>query len=198
MIRLVQAPAGTTGVNVVVDAAGGAFGRGAYVHATASCLAQAERGLARSFRGPVHAPAPALTEAIGAALERRARGLLSTAFRLRKVEIGKDAAFAQLAAHPNILLLVACDAGSLAHSHEVTLAVARGNAVAFGTRTILGELFGRDEVALAALTDSRIAAAFAATARTMTSLHAPSARAHMPRQRAQQHEGEACKSPEVR
>lgn len=203
MVRLVLVPgAAAGGMNVVVDAAGGAFGRGAYLHPTQNCLEKAARGLARSFRAPVHAPADELREAMRAALARRAVGLLGTALRLRKLEIGAEAA---LAAPTQSLLVVATDAGSIAQSREVAAAVAAGRAVAWSTRKELGELLGREEVALAALTDSRIAAAFASATRTMMGLTSVPRGTQTPPQPAKPdwgptpaHEGDACKSLEVR
>lgn len=203
-------------MDVVVDSSGGSFGRGAHVHPTSACVAKAERGLSRNFKRSVRAPASDLAQAIVAALSRRAEGLLGTAHRLRRVEVGADAVKALLHTGATPLLVVACDAGSVAQSHEVAAMVAKGRVVAWSSRAGLGVHLGRSEVAIFALTDDRLAAAFADAIHTMSVLSpspfasvsevteeptaalAPSARAHLPEAESQQWKGEACKSPEVR
>jgi len=213
-------------MDVVVDASGGSFGRGAHVHPRPACVAKAERGLARSFKRAVRAPAAALSAAIVDATARRAESLLVTANRMRRIEIGADAVLAKLAEGGAHLLVVATDAGSVATSHEVAAMVAKGRAVAWSSRAQLGALLGRGEVAIFAMTDDRLAAAFADAIHTMSvlspsrsagfatsgvspgfvtvteepmqSVLAPSARAHLTEAEPQQWKGEACKSPEVR
>lgn len=210
LVRLVNAGDGS----VVVDASGGAFGRGAHVHPTPTCLAKAERGLSRSFKCAIRAPQAELQAAIVAALARRAEGLLATAHRLHRLEVGADAVKALLQTGATPLVVVACDAGSVAQSHEVAALVAKGRVVAWSSRAQLGAALGRSEVALFALKDDRLATAFADAIHTMSVLSpsvplvrvpeepspalAPSARAHLPGESPQQWKGEACKSPEVR
>lgn len=223
LVRLVLAvegssPAESTPMDVVVDASGGSFGRGAHVHPQPGCLGKAERGLCRSFKRAIEAPAAELSAAIVAALVRRAESLLGSAHRMRRLEIGADAVLARLHETGTAqLLVVACDAGSVANSHEVAAMVAKGRVVAWSSRARLGALLGRSEVAIFAMTDDRLAAAFADAIHTMSvlspsskpvtatvteeptpSVLAPSARAHLPEGEPQQWKGEACKSPEVR
>lgn len=203
LVRLVLAPSvgerEDGAIDVAVDAAGGSFGRGAYVHASPACLERAERGLSRSFRRPISAPAAALGAAIVAALHRRAVGLLASAHRLRRVELGTDVVKAALAQGAPGLLIVARDAGSVATSHEVSFAIGAGRAVAFATRSELGALFGRDEVALALLTEAKLASTLASVVRASTSLSSlEPALANQSGDQPQKPKGEACKSPEVR
>jgi predicted RNA-binding protein YlxR (DUF448 family) len=108
MLRLV-----VTDSEVVFDLAGGAFGRGAYVHARPECLARAPRGLARAFgRGArnravegtsgasavlsaAHAGSIEATDLgarLVAACRQRMAGLLLAARRLGAVAVGSEAA----------------------------------------------------------------------------------------------------------
>jgi predicted RNA-binding protein YlxR (DUF448 family) len=206
LVRLLLGPESDGAVPVVVDVAGGAFGRGAHVHPHPDCLAKAERGLSRSFRGRIHAPAAELALQIHGALARRAQSLLGTAQRLRKLEVGTDAALAAWSEGRAARLVLACDAGSIAQSREVRAAVDGGKALAWSTRAELGAWLGKSEVALMAMTDDRLAQALAEAIHTMTLLSSPvpsgsaahAARAREPEATLQQAEGEACKSPEVR
>src|SRR5580700_10446725 len=94
LVRLVLGPDS----EIAVDARGGGFGRGAYVHARRACLERAVKGgLARSAKarvdriaGPDDAePSPlrvdSLARAIQAAMDRRIEGLLATAVRSRQL-----------------------------------------------------------------------------------------------------------------
>jgi hypothetical protein len=98
------------------------------------------------------------------AAARRIGGLLSGAARARKVVVGADAVHglireAQAAGgEPFALLVLAVDAGAVAHTREVQSAVVAGRWVAFGTREWLGGLFRREEVAIAAVLDENVAA----------------------------------------
>jgi hypothetical protein len=105
MLRLVVSEA-----EVAFDLAGGAFGRGAYVHAQADCLAKAPRGLARAFgRGarnpsskdgtdakpnaePPFVTARELGTRLVMACGHRMTGLLLAARRLGAIAVGSDAA----------------------------------------------------------------------------------------------------------
>lgn len=206
MVRVVLAEGeGDAAARVVVDAAGGNFGRGAHVHPTLECVAKAERGLSRSFRRPVSAPQAELAGEVSVALRRRAEALLVTAHRTRKIELGADGVKRMLREQPKraALVVVAGDAGSVALSDEVRDAVAAGRAIAWTSRSELGALLGRTEVALVAITDERIASAFAVAARMMFQLlpgtgahHTPGA--NSPDASVDGEGGDACRSPEVR
>ncbi len=170
LLRLVVA-----GSEVAFDLAGGAFGRGAYVHARPDCLAKAPRGLARAFaRGTRNPSSGALIDGsdLGARLvvacRHRMTGLLLAARRLGAVAIGSDAARDALSrgmrmldaesTHAAPLGIVAVDAGSVAGSVEVSRAVAAGHAIAWSTKVELGALLGEQVVAICTVRHESIAA----------------------------------------
>jgi predicted RNA-binding protein YlxR (DUF448 family) len=179
LVRLILAPSG----EIAVDAAGGGFGRGAHVHARVACLQQAAvRGLLRATKGHadsvsvaakeggavVHSEAApfsaaALAQAIEAAMTRRISGLLATAARTHKARLGSDSASTAWRSGDAALLLVATDAAAAAELTSVREAVAAGAAVAWGTKKTLAAALFRPEktegIAVAAITDTRIAAA---------------------------------------
>jgi predicted RNA-binding protein YlxR (DUF448 family)/ribosomal protein L30E len=166
MVRLVVSNEGEVGV----DLAGGQFGRGAHVHASPRCIAAAPRGLSRSFKKPVAVTSQALASAIGAAAERRARGLLSSAARTQEVEIGADHAGQAWESGKAHLLVVARDAAAGASVGTVMRAVAAGAAVAWGTKAELGALVGKSEVAVLGVTSEPLAAALRTVVRTASSV----------------------------
>ena len=147
LLRLVQA----SKESVVVDAAASSFGRGAHLHPRPDCLARAcKGGLAKAFKSPIKADVATLANEIVEALERRVDGLISAARRSGAAAVGADSAIeAALRGAP--LLIVACDAGSIADKHVVTDAIAEGRAVAWGTKS-------RNGAALMAITGASIAA----------------------------------------
>jgi len=139
---------------VVVDAAGGAFGRGAHVHASADCIARAQAGLSRAFKRSVATTPAELGAAIREAYERRAVGLLLGARRAGHLVLGADAAADALAAGAPLVVL-ATDAGVVVKRFE--RAVAEGRAVSFGTKAGLGEWFGTGETAVFAVRHQGVA-----------------------------------------
>jgi ribosomal protein L7Ae-like RNA K-turn-binding protein len=148
LVRLVLGPNG----EIAVDARGGAFGRGAHVHARAACLDRAVRGgLARSTKGRAAVivgedgerhplGADALARAIQEAMARRIEGLLSTAVRSRHLARGSDAVTDAWKAGEAGLVMVACDAPAAAELWAVREAVAAGKAVAWGDKLRLGRI----------------------------------------------------------
>lgn len=79
LLRIVLGPDG----QVAFDLANHAFGRGAHVHPTPSCLDQAaRRGLSRSFRTRVACDGDTLRAELERAAERRMEGLLNAAINL--------------------------------------------------------------------------------------------------------------------
>lgn len=153
LVRVVLGPEG----QVAVDIAGGAFGRGAHVHPSETCIVQACRaGFARAFKQMVAARPEDIRSQIVAACERRVAGLLAGARRAGQVALGADAALEALE-HGAPLVVVATDAATIATRAEVVSAAAAGRAVAFGTKTRLGELLGKDELAIAAVLHAGIA-----------------------------------------
>ncbi len=168
LVRLVlaESPAGAGGpARVVPDAKGGSFGRGAHVHASASCLVQASRrGLSRAFRREVRADAAELATAIRQAFERRLAGLLSGGVRAGLVVAGADPVVEALREGRAVLVVVSADAAAAASRSEVQRAVAEGRALVYGDRVRLAEAIGRsgdrtrEGVAIVAVCDPALAA----------------------------------------
>ena len=149
LVRLVLGPEG----EIAVDARGGAFGRGAHVHARPTCLERAMKGgLARSTKGkalgvlgedgarlPLHAGS--LARAIQEAMDRRIEGLFAAAVRSRQLAFGADAATCHVAGEREAeLIVVARDATEATELPEVSRAVAEGRAVAWGDKARLGRM----------------------------------------------------------
>lgn len=152
MVRLVLGEGG----EVAFDLAGGAFGRGAHVHARPECLEKAPRGLSRAFKQDVRADAREVGAALVAACDRRAAGLVMAARRTRALAVGADASL-EAVRKGAPLLVVAVDAGNAATAHEVARAVAEGRAVAWKTKSDLGAWIGEDAVAMLAVRHAGIA-----------------------------------------
>jgi predicted RNA-binding protein YlxR (DUF448 family) len=155
MIRLVVAPSG----EVAADLAGGKFGRGAHVHASPRCVAAAPRGLSRTLHQNVTVSSQELAHTIVAAADRRVAGLLASAARSRSLEVGAETAgqaFENGKAH---LLVVARDAAAAASVGRIMHAVAQGGAVAWGSKSSLGSLVGKQDVAVLGITSQPLAAA---------------------------------------
>jgi len=148
LVRLVLGPGG----EVVVDAADGAFGRGAHVHARPACLEKAARGgLARSTKGKATAvltedgqrhpiSADGVARAIQEAMARRIEGLFTAAVRSRQLARGADAVTGACQRGEAELVVVACDAAAAAGLTEVRRAVSEGRAVAWGDKLRLGRM----------------------------------------------------------
>jgi len=149
---------------VAFDLAGGAFGRGAHMHPRPACIAKTPRGLARAFRGQAPVDVVELGRRLVSACDRRVRGLLLAAHRLRALAIGADASLAALrvgnacGSASAALAVVAVDAGSVASGKVLADAVASGRAIAWGTKSELGGLLGEKAVAICAVRHGRIAA----------------------------------------
>jgi len=154
LVRLVVGPEG----EVVVDLAGGSFGRGAWVHPRPECLQKAApAGLSRAFRAPIRLSAVELGERFRAAAARRARGLILAARRARKLEAGATVVAQAVSEHHAELVLVATDARASADFSWLEPLVASGRALAFGSKAAFGSWLGRSETALLAITDAGIA-----------------------------------------
>ncbi len=149
LVRLVLSPSS----EVVVDAAGGAFGRGAHVHAARACVEKAcKGGLSRAFKKDVKADAKELAASIRDAFERRAVGLILGARRAGHLSIGGNEVTASAP-----FVVVAADAGSIAEKFE--RAIADGRAAVFGTKAGLGKMFGSGETAVFAVNHEGVARA---------------------------------------
>lgn len=140
---------------VLFDLAGGAFGRGAHVHASTACLQRAPRGLSRAFKRDVRIEPDELGRRLVAACDRRLPGLLLAAKRIGALALGADA---MAAVRGGALALVAVDAGTVAGRLEIQQAVREGRALAWKTKSSLGGLLGLAEVAVIAIRHAGIAA----------------------------------------
>lgn len=154
LLRLVVTPDA-----LAFDLAGGAFGRGAHLHARLACIEKAPKGLARGLflRGrAVRADAAVIGRLLVDACDRRMAGLVLAARRSGALVLGADAALGAIVQGAP-LALVAVDAGSIAETAEVQRCVAEGRAIAWRTRSGLGALLGERSVAICAVRHGGIA-----------------------------------------
>jgi predicted RNA-binding protein YlxR (DUF448 family) len=159
MVRLVVSDAG----EIAVDLARGAFGRGAHVHPSPKCVASAPKGLARSFKRAIATSPAELAQALAEAADRRVQGLLAAAARSGRVEFGAEKAGEAFEQGRVSLLVVARDAAAAASVGSVMRAVAKGGAVAWGTKAELGSLVRKSEVGVLGIASQSIAAALRST-----------------------------------
>jgi predicted RNA-binding protein YlxR (DUF448 family) len=186
LVRLVLVP-GEGQLAVAVDLAGGATGRGAWVHGRRPCVERAaQRGLARSARGRVSADATTLGAAIATAAERRLTGLLGAAVGSGQAAVGSTAVERALQHGQIALLLVAQDAAAAASSSGVRDALAHGRAMVWGTRRSLGVLCRGEgsEVAVVGVLSESIAVAVRHALALARSFQAPPRRADEGRESA--------------
>jgi len=137
---------------VVPDLAGGAFGRGAWVHARPSCIEGAARGgLSRGLKMQVKADAAQLMALVREAATRRALSLLLAAQRARLAALGTTALEEAERDGRVELLVLAGDAKASSELAAVTRLGQRGRVRLFKTKAELGAVYGRDELALVGL-----------------------------------------------
>lgn len=166
LVRVVVGPDGS----VVPDLAGGAFGRGAWLHPRTECIGKAvPRGLAHALRAEVKTDAARLIELLRKAAERRCAALLKAASRASKAALGTTAV---QEAEKICLVVVAADARAAAETATVVTAVRSGRAVVFGSKSTLGAIFGREELGVVAILDLGLAEAILAAVR-LTELQSP-------------------------
>ncbi len=162
LLRLVEGPDGA----IAVDVRSRAGGRGAWVHSTRGCiLTAARKHLAeRSLKLDASSKsADQLVRDVRDALRRKCHSLVLVAQRKRAISVGAEAAIDTLERTRVALLLIATDA---TESHIAGRAQRdRGDVPVrtMGTRTELGAMLGREQVAIAALTDARIGEELIAT-----------------------------------
>jgi predicted RNA-binding protein YlxR (DUF448 family)/ribosomal protein L30E len=134
-------------------------GRGASVHARKRCLDAAVRNgaLHRALRVSAPADADTLAQWAHGQYSRRLSGLLTAAKRAGHALIGHERAREAIAARRALLLVVAGDATE--NREELMQAAARlgGSCIVHGDRSSLGALFGRELVAVVAITDPDLA-----------------------------------------
>jgi predicted RNA-binding protein YlxR (DUF448 family) len=151
MVRLVVAED-----EVVFDLAGGAFGRGAHLHARPECIERAPRGLSRTFKRELKLSGGELAARLSAACDRRMSGLMLAARRTNMLAVGADASLEAIRRGAP-LAVVAVDAGKIAQTLEVQGAVAEGRAIAWKSKVELGALLGVEAVAIFAVRHTGIA-----------------------------------------
>lgn len=153
LVRMVLGPDSS----VAFDLAGGAAGRGAWVHPTEGCLRKAAKATARSLHADGSENVEGLVSSLAQAAGRRAVGLLGAAHRAKHVAVGGDAckeAFAQGRAR---LVVLAADARAAGQAAWLEEAATKGILVAWATKAELGAIVGRDELAVLVITDEGLA-----------------------------------------
>lgn len=154
LVRLVLGPDG----EVVVDLAGGSFGRGAWVHPNVRCIEKAvPAGLSRGLHDSVRTTSAQIVERLAQAAARRVQGLLIGARRARKLEAGATVVEECVLNRRAELVLVATDARASAELPWLAPLVGSGRAIAFGEKALFGTWFARRDTALVAVTDAGIA-----------------------------------------
>jgi predicted RNA-binding protein YlxR (DUF448 family)/ribosomal protein L7Ae-like RNA K-turn-binding protein len=169
LVRMVLMPDG----GVAFDLAGGAMGRGAWVHPTELCLPKAAKVTLRHLHVDAKgAPladdhsVPGLGNSIsvealmltlaGAAM-RRSVGLIGAACRARHVALGGDAANDAFSEGKARLVILATDARAVKQQSWIEAATAKGIVVGWATKAELGAMVGRDELAVIVVTDEGLA-----------------------------------------
>lgn len=157
-LELVRMVIGTEG-QVAFDLAGGAIGRGAWVHPTEPCLRKARKSTARSLtRNSAGEPmSPELSDSLARAAVRRGAGLVGAAYRARHLALGSDAcreAFHEMRAK---LVILATDARAAQKESWLESAAAQGLLAAWSTKAELGAMVGREELAVLVVTDEGLA-----------------------------------------
>lgn len=163
LVRVVVDPSSG---EIALDLAGSGFGRGAHVHPSKDCVAKAlKSGFARSFKMDVKGSLAAFATQIVANANRRIEGLLGGARRAGRVAFGTDKVKEELRAGNAKLVVVARDAAAAAQVTEVRDAIGKGLAIAWADKKSLGMIFSKEDVAVCAVLDEKVAAAIAATQR---------------------------------
>jgi predicted RNA-binding protein YlxR (DUF448 family)/ribosomal protein L7Ae-like RNA K-turn-binding protein len=150
LVRVVLGPDGA----LAPDPRGGSIGRGAWLHPRPECLVRAvPRGVARALKAEVTTNAEEFSGLMRGAGMRRLLGLVSAAWRAKKVAVGASAVEEVLATGEKCLVIVATDAQAAAAGYGVSRAVALGRALATSTKVELGGALGRAEVGVVAILD---------------------------------------------
>lgn len=171
-MRLSPAPAGVEGPAVVPDFKGRLPGRGVWVHPRRQCVDHACRrgGLSRALRREVRLAPEALASLLEASLRSRLHGLLSGAWRARKLSLGTDATREAIAARQVRLLWVAEDAAG--RKDELAAAQERlgDEVVVLGRKAEIGAQLGRGDVGVLGILDAGLAEALRDVARALAGL----------------------------
>jgi hypothetical protein len=180
LVRLVPAPTGAEGPELVVDVLGKLPGRGLSVHPRRSCVDAAVKrgGIAQALRRAPRTSAVELATAISDRLSQRALSMVVAARGARAVVLGTEAVREALAAGDVALLLLASDAEGRREELLAQAARLGVTAIVIGTgeartKADLGKTFGRDELAVIGVTDPRIAERVTQALTTASDLLAP-------------------------
>ncbi|MGC4069896.1 MAG: DUF448 domain-containing protein [Polyangiaceae bacterium] len=161
LVRMVDGPDG----QLLFDLSGGVVGRGAWTHPTEACLKRTSKAL----RGTARANGPGasvletdvtwsdLASALSDAATRRARGLFASAYRGGHLALGSDASAAAFEDGHVRLVLLATDARAAIEESWLEAAVNHGKVVVWSTKAELGALVGRNELAVAVVTNDGLA-----------------------------------------
>jgi predicted RNA-binding protein YlxR (DUF448 family) len=144
---------------VVPDVARGARGRGVSVHATRRCLQAAVRtgAVRRGLRSAVDSTADELAGWASGQYQRRIEGLLIAAQRSGLAALGSERVRDAIAQRRVALLVLAKDAGEGQQDQQRAAERLGGRCMLFGDKAELGRLFGRELVAVVAITDPTMA-----------------------------------------
>ena len=158
LLRFVVAPVPPFLVPDVADKLGG---RGVSVHPTRKCLDAAVRrgGFAKVLKRAVPFTTNELAQLAADQYTRRAESFLVAARRANAIALGTDAVRDALRAGKVLALVVAADAAGRREELEEAAARLGRRCVVLGTKASLGQLFGRDEIGVAAVLDAGIASA---------------------------------------
>ncbi|MDD9932261.1 MAG: DUF448 domain-containing protein [Myxococcales bacterium] len=157
---------------LVPDVRRRAGGRGVSVHPTRTCLTKAVRtgALKRAFRRELSPDVDQLASWAGGQYGRRIDGLLSSAHRAGKAVAGSERVREAVRERQALLLVVASDARG--DRDEIMRSAERlgGACLVHSDRQALGRLFGRESIAVAAVTDAGIAEELQVAARCVAEL----------------------------
>ncbi len=158
LVRLVVGPSAPY---VAVDLGRKLGGRGVSVHPRRVCISQAlKRGsLSRALRGLSSVKTETVAQMIVQQQSQRIVGLLSSALRARRIELGSDAVRSALLNGKGDLLVVAGDARGRADELKSAARAIGCATVSWGTKPTLGSWLGRDELAVLLITERGIARA---------------------------------------
>jgi len=144
---------------VAFDLAGGAWGRGAWIHPRTDCLVKSLRSLSRALRQPIAQTASELHQALVIAAWRRIKNLVVSARRAGQLRIGTEQVQRAWEDRSLALLFWADDVRAGANLPWIAPAVAQGRVLVAPSLATIGEWVGVQEVTLAAITNSRKATA---------------------------------------
>jgi ribosomal protein L7Ae-like RNA K-turn-binding protein len=99
----------------------------------------------------------AVVVALADAANRRAKGLVASAYRAGRLALGSDAAEAEFASGKARLVVLATDARAAARKQWLEDAVSAGLAWGWSRKAELGALVGRDEMAVFVITGEGLA-----------------------------------------